>query len=219
VLDEPTSFLDIRYELELLTILRTMAKSAGLRSLCLCMSWIWRSVYPRTCSASREKPSHTMDRREIFRKDLIESLYDLTEGSYNPLFGSLEMRRAKGRPKYLSLQAAVRASKHIASCRRTELRLPRDLHENDVDYQVAKEIANQVIAEKAFERIFDQTFQRAVECMRVSGTVLNCLTGYGEMNERNRELFRLAAQMKIPVIKTCESLRVSEQPADKTNAC
>jgi len=221
VLDEPTSFLDIRYELELLTILRTMAKERG---IAVVMSLheldLAQRVSDDVLCVKGETIAHYGTAREIFRKDLIESLYDLTEGSYNPLFGSLEMRRAKGRPEVFVIAGGGTGVETYRELQKNRIAFATGiLHENDVDYQVAKEIANQVIAEKAFERISDQTFQRAVECMRASGTVLNCLTGYGEMNERNRELFRLAAQMKIPVIKTCESLRVSEQPADKTNAC
>ena len=45
VLDEPTSFLDIRHKLELLSILKDMVVSVSLRSLCPCTSWIWHRKY------------------------------------------------------------------------------------------------------------------------------------------------------------------------------
>ena len=51
ILDEPTSFLDIRHKLELLTILKSLCVRSRSRSSCRCTSWTLRRKYPIPSSA------------------------------------------------------------------------------------------------------------------------------------------------------------------------
>lgn len=62
------------------------------------------------------------------------------------------------------------------------------LHENDVDYQVARALSSAVISERAFQPISDETFNTACTKLAACTEVLNCLGEYGEMNLRNKEL-------------------------------
>lgn len=208
VLDEPTSFLDIRYELELLNILRTMAKERGMAVvLSLHELDLAQRVSDDVLCVKGETVTHYGPARDIFQKELIESLYDLTEGSYNPLFGSLEMQRVEGRPAVFVIAGGGTGIAVYRALQKRQIAFATGiLHENDVDYQVAQDIASRVVAEKAFERISDDTFELAAACMRDSGKVLNCLTSYGETNERNRELLRLAERLQLPLMKSAEDL-------------
>ncbi len=208
VLDEPTSFLDIRYELELLNILRTMAQERGIAVIMSLHELdLAQRVSDDVLCVKGETITHYGTAQEIFKKDLIEPLYDLTEGSYNPLFGSLEMRRIEGRPEVFVIAGGGTGVETYRTLQKKRIPFATGiLHENDVDYQVAKDLASQVIAEKAFERIADATFQQAVECVRACGNVLNCLTNYGELNARNRALYMVTRQMQLPVINSDDGL-------------
>ena len=94
VLDEPTSYLDIRYELELLDILRDMAEERGITIiLSLHNLSLAQRVSDDVMCVKGETISHYGSAEEIFQRNLIHELYGLTDGSYNPVFGSVEMKR------------------------------------------------------------------------------------------------------------------------------
>ena len=67
------------------------------------------------------------------------------------------------------------------------------LHENDIDYPVAKALASRLIAERAFEPIGEEAFARAAEVLKACGRVICCPDHFGAMNERNRILAELGA--------------------------
>ena len=89
LLDEPTSFLDLRYKIEFLTTLKSLARDKGLAVL--------MSLHELDCA---ERVSDTLlcvrngaiDRvgspAEIFHSDYIETLYCMAPGSYNAFFGA-----------------------------------------------------------------------------------------------------------------------------------
>lgn len=199
VLDEPTSFLDIHYKLELLDILRDMAKK---RDIAVIMSMheldIAQKVSDYVMCVNGEYISHYGSPAEIFKRELIAELYGLSNGSYNPLFGSMEMGRPQGAPKVFVIAGAGTG---IGTFRELQKRgvpfIAGILHENDIDYQLARDLAADMVSERSFEKIGDNAFQTAVEYMRTCDTVINCLKGYGEMNARNGELYERALAMGL----------------------
>ncbi|HWR23786.1 MAG TPA: ABC transporter ATP-binding protein [Feifaniaceae bacterium] len=197
VLDEPTSYLDIRYELELLDILRDMARERGIAViLSLHDLSLAQRVSDDVLCVKGEYISHYGSAREIFRRDLIHELYGLTDGSYNPLFGSVEMKRPEGEPRVFVIAGGGTGIEVYRTLQKKRIPfITGILHENDVDYQVARDLASEVISEKSFYAISDAAYARALEKLRACGAVLNCLTEYGETNLRNRELYGEAKAM------------------------
>lgn len=190
VLDEPTSFLDVRYELELLGLLRRMAKERGITViLSLHELGMAQKAADFVMCVKGEYIAHYGTPEEIFEKERIHELFELENGSYNPLFGSLELERPEGSPQVFVIAGGGTG---IAEYRRLQKEgIPFAtgiLHENDVDYQVACDLASVVISEKSFERISEDTYRKALACMKACHTVTNCLQRYGEMNEQNRRL-------------------------------
>ena len=100
VLDEPTSFLDIRHKLELLAILKDMVRTRhlavlmSLHELDLAQKVSDYVVCVRGDAVERQGPPE-----EIFTPDYIMSLYGAARGSYNALFGSLELEAVSGAPE------------------------------------------------------------------------------------------------------------------------
>lgn len=204
VLDEPTSYLDIRYSLELLGILRSMAETRGIAViLSLHELDMAQRISDIVMCVKGETITHCGLPDEIFRGELIEELYELPKGSYNPLFGSFEMEPPGGEPGIFVIAGGGTG---VAEYRRLQKkRLPfvtGILHENDIDFQVAQALAGEVIAEKGFERIGDAAYRRALHRMKRCDTVVNCLHGYGEMNARNKELLDQAVRLGLRVVES-----------------
>ncbi len=91
VLDEPTSYLDIRYKLELLTILKTMVRE---KNLAVLMSLheldLAQRVSDTVVCVSGDRIDRMGPPAEIFSNDYISRLYHMEPGKYDPCFDTLE---------------------------------------------------------------------------------------------------------------------------------
>lgn len=91
VLDEPTSYLDIRYKLELLTILKTMVRE---KNLAVLMSLheldLAQRVSDTVVCVSGDRIDRMGPPEEIFSNDYIARLYHMESGKYDPCFDTLE---------------------------------------------------------------------------------------------------------------------------------
>lgn len=91
VLDEPTSYLDIRYKLELLTILKTMVRE---KNLAVLMSLheldLAQRVSDTVVCVSGDRIDRMGPPEEIFSNEYISRLYHMEPGKYDPCFDTLE---------------------------------------------------------------------------------------------------------------------------------
>ena len=90
VLDEPTSFLDIRYAVEILDILRQMARDRGVTViLSLHELNFAKRVSDLVMCIKSGRVLHLDTPEVIFKEGIISDLYDLPQGYYGQLFGGL----------------------------------------------------------------------------------------------------------------------------------
>ena len=91
VLDEPTSYLDIRYKLELLSVLKRMVRENDLAVLLSLheLDLARRISDPIVCVAG-DRIDRIGPPEEIFTSDYIAQLYHLERGKYDPCFSTLE---------------------------------------------------------------------------------------------------------------------------------
>ena len=206
VLDEPTSFLDIRYKLELLSILRNMAKKKGITVI---MSLheidLAQKVSDRIVCVKGDRIYRYGTPDEIFDEETIRNLYSIDNGFFDPLFGSIELPAPIGR-EHESDDAVVPKVFVISSCGKgipIYRKLQKEntpfiagiLPTNDLDYQLARLLASDVIITDPFQPISDDAFAKATETIRACERVLLTDFPIGETNGRIRELIDLAEQI------------------------
>lgn len=194
VLDEPTSFLDIHYELELLNILRTLAEE---QDITVIMSLheldMAQKVSDLVMCVKGECITHLGTPKEIFQKKLISDLYNLSNGSYNPLFGSFEMERPQGIPKVFVIAGGGTGIAEYRTLQKKRIPFVTGiLHENDIDYQLAQDLSSKIFFEKSFEPISEVIFQKALNQLQSCDIIINCLKTYGEINRKNKLLYETA---------------------------
>ena len=91
VLDEPTSFLDIRYKLELLTILKRMVRENDLAVLLSLHELdLARRISDTVICVAGDRIDRIGTPEEIFTSDYIAQLYHLERGKYDECFSTLE---------------------------------------------------------------------------------------------------------------------------------
>lgn len=201
VLDEPTSFLDVRYKLELLSLLRRLTRQ---RQMAVILSLheldLAQRVSDDVLCVKGETISHYGPAETIFRRELIHDLYDLDAGTYDPLFGSLEMEPVPGPAQVFVLAGGGTGIQTFRALQKQGIPFAAGvLHENDVDCRVAQALAAQVICEAPFQPISDRAFQEAAEALTRCQRVLCCLEDFGLTNARNRDLLSLAQERGLPI--------------------
>jgi len=195
VLDEPTSFLDIRHKLELLAILKDMVRT---RRLAVLMSLHELDLAQKISDFVVCVRGDVIDRQgtpeEIFTSGYIMDLYGAARGSYSALFGSLELEAPRGQPEVFVIGGGGTGIPVYRRLQRQGVPFAAGvLQENDLDFPVASALAGQVIAEKPFHPIGEDAFLRAEALMNCCRRVICPLADFGPMNEKNR-LLRDAAQ-------------------------
>lgn len=196
ILDEPTSFLDIRYKLELLDILKGLARE---KNLAVIMSLheldLAQKISDTVVCVNGDRVDRCGPPEEIFTSDYIHDLYDVSAGSYNGEFGSLELAPPKGKAKVFVIGGAGSGIPVYRRLQREGIPFAAGvLHKNDLDYPVAQALAEKVVAEEAFEFISEEKFQEAQAIMLSCEQVLCPLKTFGTLNAKNKELLKLAEE-------------------------
>lgn len=193
VLDEPTSFLDIRHKLELLTILKDLVRR---KKVAVLMSLheldLAQKLSDYIVCVKGEYIERCGTPEEIFTSSYITGLYGITKGSYYAEFGCLEMEPVKGKPQVFVIGGNGSGIPVYRRLQRMGIPFAAGiLHENDVDYPIARALASQVISEAPFEPIREETYDRAAEVLASCGQVICCLKEFGTLNDKNRKLAEL----------------------------
>ena len=213
VLDEPTSFLDIRHKLELLSILHRMARE---QKITVVMSLhevdLAMKISDRILCVRGEEIFACGTPEEVLSDEVIRELYDLDPacGTFDALTGSVELPVAGGsgawRPEGSGVPpcAVVFPEVLVISSGGTGIpvyrRLQREgvpfaagiLYRNDLDYRTAKRLAVEVVEERPFEEIGEAAFGRAMELVRSCSAVINAGVTIGSCNKRMEEVLRAA---------------------------
>ncbi len=200
VLDEPTSFLDVKHKLELLEILKQLVRE---RNVAVLMSLheldLAQKISDRVVCVAKNAVDRCGTPEEIFTNKYIESLYGMGAGSYNALFGSLEMGRVNGRPRVFVLGGGGSGIPVYRALQRRGVPFAAGiLAENDVDWAVARALAVQTVSVPAFARIDEEAMAHARALLSTCAYAVCCLDTFGPLNEGNRLLRdEAAAQGKL----------------------
>lgn len=193
VLDEPTSFLDIRHKLELLAILKNLVRE---KKVAVLMSLHELDLAQKLSDYIICVKQNAIQRcgtpEEIFSSSYLADLYGITRGSYQAALGCLELEPVKGSPRVFVIGGNGSGIPVYRRLQRQGIPFAAGiLHKNDIDYPVAKALAAEVVSEAPYERIREETYQRAAALLNACGQVICCLSEFGALNEKNRLLSKL----------------------------
>ena len=196
VLDEPTSFLDIRYKLELLSLLKDLVRQKNLAViLSLHELDLAQKISDYVVCICGDRVDRYGAPEDVFTTDYIRQLYDVERGSYNDLYGSLELDRPQGEPQVFVIGGGGAGIPVYRQLQRRGIPFAVGvLHENDIDYPVAAALASVVIPERAFEPIAEHTLRMAKQALCRCEQVICCVDRFGTTNRENQQLYELAKQ-------------------------
>ena len=184
VLDEPTSFLDVKYKLELLSILERMARQ---KKITVIMSLheidLAQKISDKIICVKGETISHYGSPEEVFTEEIIRELYGINNGYFDPLFGSIELPAPEGEPEVFVISSGGTGILVYRRLQKEHIPFAAGiLYENDMDYRLARLLAAEVITEEPFEEIREETLQKAFETIGKCKRVINAGVKIGTWN-------------------------------------
>lgn len=201
VLDEPTSFLDIHHKLELLNILKKLVRE---KNLAVIMSLheldLAQKVSDRIICISNNRADRIGTPEEIFSGDYINRLYNMGNSSFDYNYCSSELERPLGKPEVFVVGGSVEVYRNLQ--RKNIPFFTGVIHENAIEFPVARALAVEVVTEKAFEPIGDCPLNKAIELLKQCSAVINSCKVWGTMNRGNAVLLETAEKLGIPVQNT-----------------
>ncbi len=197
VLDEPTSFLDIRYKLEFLSIIQNMSRTQNLSVL---MSLHELDLAGRISDKIACVKEGRIDRfgtpEEIFTSGYIPELYGMTVGFYDELTGNLELPAVSGDPKVFVIGGNGTGTAIYRDLQRKGVPFATGiLWENDLDFPAAKALAAEVVWEEAFCEFKPEKVRRSKQLIDCCEQVL-CPLLFKEGQKYCRELLELVNYAK-----------------------
>ncbi len=200
LLDEPTSYLDIHAQIEVLALLRRWARSRGVAVIASLhdIGLALRAADRIACvKDGRLSPPEAPE--DALRPERVGALFGLPSGAYDPDFGTVELERAPGAAEVFVVAGGGSGAATFRALQRAGVPFAAGvLARGDVDCALACALAERVIACDAFEPVGAAELAAAREALASCRALICCCPGFGTLNARNAELVAFARERGIP---------------------
>ena len=208
VLDEPTSYLDVRHKIELLEILRDMAKQ---QNITVVMSLheidLAEKVSDKIVCVKGDRIAGYGTPDEIFTDENIANLYDMERGSYNALFGSVELAKPHGAPRCFVIGGKGCGVPYYRALQKKGVPFAAGiLFANDADCAVARALAETSVIAEAFSPIEEAQIQKAKQLIDGIDAVIDTGCPVGVFNQANADLLKYARTQCKTIISSPQEL-------------
>ncbi len=208
VLDEPTSYLDIRHKIELLEILSGMAKNSGI-SVVMSLHEIdlAERISDKIVCVKGDRIAAYGTPEEIFSDETIKELYGISAGSFNALLGSIELSPPQGEIRFFVIGGAGSGIPYYRALRKAGVPFAAGiLPGNDMDLSVALPLAKTVLRTEPFMPASSELIDEAKKLIDSADTVIDCGCPAGEFNRFNAELLKYASERGKRIIRSLAGL-------------
>ncbi len=216
ILDEPTTHLDIRHRIELMEILKGLSKKKGITVL---LSLHEIDIALKCCDQVlliKEGEILACGSPEtVVNESLIHHLYDIKNANFNHLLGSIEISNQEV-PKHFIIGGNGTGIPVYRLMAKLGIGVATGIiHENDVDYEIARTIGLSIESETAFDLISEDTIIRAKKVIDQVETVIDTGAPIGFLNKGNLQLITYA----LSVGKKIHSLRTPNEFENLMGKC
>lgn len=196
ILDEPTSYLDMHYKLEILQSIRNMVKE---ENLAVVMSLheldLAQKVSDLVACVDGETLAKIGRPEEIFCGDTIACLYGVNSQAYDVVSGSMFLQKAKGEPKVFVIGGGGSGIAAYYTLQRDQIPFAAGiLSEGDVEYKAAKALASALVTTPAFYPIEIRQMAQARKWIDDCDYCICTLDAFGPLNQANKELLSYAKE-------------------------
>ncbi|WP_418791888.1 ABC transporter ATP-binding protein [Phosphitispora sp. TUW77] len=195
ILDEPTTYLDIRHKLEIMSILKRFSREKGITVI---FSLHEIDLALKSCDkAILVKDGKIVDYglpEKVGNNKAVLDLYDINSAGYNAFMGTIEISNNR-EPSVFVVGGAGKATGIYRTLTRNNIGFCTGiLHENDVDCHVAETIGVVTVKEKPFQNIGLKAYREALNLIKESSLMVDAGFPIAETNSLNRKLVLEALQ-------------------------
>lgn len=201
ILDEPTSYLDIGCQMELLELLKRLARH---RRLAIVLSLHELGLAKRISDQLLCLKAGEADRsgtpEKIFGGSYVGELYELPEARWISAYALPEPERQGGTARVFVISGGGSGIPVFHRLWREDIPFATGvLQKNDLDFPSAQALASALFAEEAFCPVGENKLREAEKLLRQCERVICTIHHFGEMNAGNRRLLELAQAAGIPI--------------------
>jgi iron complex transport system ATP-binding protein len=209
VLDEPTSFLDIKHKKELLEILSGMSKTRGV-SVIMSLHEIdlAERISDRIVCVKGDRIAAYGTPDEIFTGSTISDLYDIDPASYDTLLGKLELSAPEGEMRCFVIGGNGTGIPFYRELQKKGVPFAAGiLMPNDIDVSVASSLAGRLICTEPFMPADETQREEAERLIDSAEFVVVCGCPEGEYNKANSALEQYAQSRGKIIVRSLAGLR------------
>ena len=196
VLDEPTSFLDIRYKVDLLNIIKILSLEKS-QTIILSLHEI------ELVSKIADKVLLIKDGRihnygapeDVITDQAIKEVYNLDRGYFNTTMGNIELPKGDSKPRVFVIGGGGRATKIYRALHKKDIGFYSGiLFKNDMDYHISNALAYKTIAEDAFLDIRPEKLDEAKGCIDHCQILVDSGVSLKGIGKSNYQLLQFALE-------------------------
>lgn len=196
ILDEPASYLDIRYKLEFLSVLQEMQRK---KKLTVIMSLheleLAKKVSDKILCIGENGAERFGTPEEIFVSGYLSGLFSIFSGSFDEENDNMELPAVQGEAEVFVIAGGGTGRNLYRKLQRQGIPFATGiLFQNDLDYPAARALAAEVVTARAFETIPDRLLETAIQKVEQSRKVICCKEVFGTLERANQELLEHARQ-------------------------
>ncbi|WP_214399435.1 ABC transporter ATP-binding protein [Methanocaldococcus lauensis] len=198
ILDEPTSFLDARHKIELTLLLRKLATENNLAIVVTIHDIeLALRIADKIALIKDGKVIAYGHPEDVMDKKTVNNLYDLKNANFSKEIGYFELKNENITKKKVFVVCGGGSGANVLRY------LVKNgykvycgvLHENDIDYIIAKAMEVEIIEEKAYQPISEDNYNKALKYLKMCDVVIDTNFPVGEMNKLNLKLIENAKKV------------------------
>lgn len=195
LLDEPTSFLDMKYKLDILASIRKMAWE---RQTAVIMSLheldLAQKVSDRIACVGGGRILKVGTPEEIFKGDFLQKLFDVEEKSFNTKLASMYLPASAGKPQIFVISGGGSGTGLFYRLQRENISFAAGIiGDNDIDCAAARSTAAETVVSRGFYPVEAAQTERARQLIDICRRCICTVPYFGPYNEENRKLKEYAA--------------------------
>lgn len=194
LLDEPTSYLDVKYKLEFLVTLQKLTRT---RRLTVIMSLHELDLAQRISDKVMCIKGDCVQRYgtpdEVFTNGYISELFDIQKGSYEEGTGMAELEAPSGQPQTFVIGGGGNTRNLYHALQRKGMPfITGILYDNDMDYPTARALAAEVFTSPAFSPVSEELMAQAKAAIDRCQMVVSPRKQFGVYDSANKQLYEYA---------------------------
>ena len=202
VLDEPTSYLDIRYKIELLNILRELSIE---KEKTIIMSLHEIDLVPKIADkVILIKDGEIFDYgspEDVITDESIREVYNLNIGSFDTRAGNVELPKTGNPPKVFVIGGEGKATKIYRALNKINIGFYSGvLFGNDMDCNVSKSLGGDTVIQDNFMEISPENLQKAKDYIKKCDVIIDSGVSLKGINKGNLHLLKFAEEEGIKIL-------------------